>query len=636
MSEVTIDNSEIHTRISSLSPITITVFLAIAFLIAVSVLYIAFQPLKFEGATINSANYAPGYVQESVVSEKGPQLFTPVSLPFSPDIQDATAQTGTYLLQFKNPTYIEPVVVFHSIQDSAKVWLNDVLINEIGEIDVQPSHIPPRNRHNPNLIRLPPELLKDNNRLELHVRSKWEAALGPVTIAEHKDVKTDLSWHQFWRVNFLWVGISFAVPMALFFLSVWFFHRQSSEYLWLGIVMAVWPFNTFPMTFTNTALNEKITTLLQEPSNLLYATALVSFTFVYRGTYEWAIRYIWKITAIIYILFSLYILFPWLPLPAGLGLGVLYGWIACVSLFSSWVILANVYERRNIRSLLMAMSGIIVETIAIWDMLPLLGVVDGEPLTYIVQWGVITVLICYSSVMSYELALALQKSDQYNNELTREVDKQTSRLKKQYNDIIYLEKQQVMSDERSRLISDMHDGTSGQIVSIIAGLKSGKLSNEQSVQQLQYCLQDLRLILDSMNAHATDDLASALGLFRQRVDPLLVGAGLKTHWKTAYISDEIRCSPKVLLNIFRVMQEALTNVIKHANASEVKVFAEEVDGRISLHVIDDGVGLQKGSIHNGGYGYASMKKRAFDIGGTLSLENHVSSGVEMRLQLNND
>ena len=84
------------------------------------------------------------------------------------------------------------------------------------------------------------------------------------------------------------------------------------------------------------------------------------------------------------------------------------------------------------------------------------------------------------------------------------------------------------------------------------------------------------------------------------------------------------------------MQEALTNVIKHANASEVKVFAEEVDGRISLHVIDDGVGLQKGSIHNGGYGYASMKKRAFDIGGTLSLENHVSSGVEMRLQLNND
>jgi len=636
MTNAMADNSEIHTRISSLSPFTITAFLFIAFLIAVYILYNAVQPLKFEGININSANYTPGYVPGSLVRDIDPYLFNSVTLPFSPDTQISTAQTGTYLLQFKKPAFIEPVLVFHSIQDSAKIWLNDVLINEIGEVDVTSTHIPPRNRHIPRLIRLPPELLKDKNSLELHVRSKWGAALGTVTVAEYSDVQADLVWHQFWRANFLWVGISFAVPMSLFFLSVWFFHRKSSEYLWLGIVMAVWPFNTFPMTFINTPLHEKMTTLLQEPSNLLYATALVSFTFVYRGTYEWAIRYIWKITAIIYVLFSLYILFPWALLPAGFGLAVLYGWISCVSLFSSWVILVNVFERRNIRSLLMAMSGIIVETIAIWDMLPLLGVVDGEPLTYIVQWGVITVLICYSSVMSYELALALQKSDQYNNELTREVDKQTSRLKKQYNDIIYLEKQQVMSDERSRLISDMHDGTSGQIVSIIAGLKSGKLSNEQSVQQLQYCLQDLRLILDSMNAHATDDLASALGLFRQRVDPLLVGAGLKTHWKTAYISDEIRCSPKVLLNIFRVMQEALTNVIKHANASEVKVFAEEVDGRISLHVIDDGVGLQKGSIHNGGYGYASMKKRAFDIGGTLSLENHVSSGVEMRLQLNND
>ena len=635
MSEVITDNSELHTPISSLSPITITVFLAIAFLVAVSVLYIAFQPLKFEGAIISSANYAPGYAQEPLVSENGSQRFTSVSLPFSPDIQDATAQTGTYLLQFKNPTFIEPVVVFHSIQDSAKIWLNDILIGEIGEIDIQPSQIPPRNRHNPSLIRLPPELLKDNNRLELHVRSKWEAALGPATIAEHKDVKTDLSWHQFWRVNFLWVGISFAVPMALFFLSVWFFHRQSSEYLWLGIVMAVWPFNTFPMTFVNTPLNEKMTTLLQEPSNLLYATALVSFTFVYRGTYEWAIRYIWKITAIIYVLFSLYILAPWLPLPAGLGLAVLYGWIACVSLFSSWVILANVYERRNIRSLLMAMSGIIVETIAIWDILPLLGVVEGNPLTYIVQWGVITVLICYSSVMSFELALALKKSDQYNMELSREVGEQTSRLTKQYDEIIYLEKQQVMSDERSRLISDMHDGTSGQIVSIIAGLKTGKLSNEQSVQQLQYCLQDLRLILDSMSAQATDDLASALALFRQRVDPLLVGAGLKTHWKTAHISDEIRCSPSVLLNIFRVMQEALTNVIKHASATEVKVFAEEIDSRISLLIVDDGIGLQKNPIHGAGYGYASMQKRAFAIGGKLSLKNHTESGVEVRLLLNN-
>lgn len=288
----------------------------------------------------------------------------------------------------------------------------------------------------------------------------------------------------------------------------------------------------------------------------------------------------------------------------------------------------------------MAMSGVLVETIAVWDMLPLLGVVEGSPLTYIVQWGVISVLISYSAVMSFELALALKKSDSYNTQLTHEVAMQADKLKQQYDDILYLEKQQLLSDERSRLISDMHDGTSGQIVSIIAGLKSEKLSSEQCIQQLEYCVRDLRLILDSMNPQATDDLASALALFRQRINPLLDAAGLKTHWKTAHISDEIRCTPHELLNVFRILQEALTNVIKHADADadadEVTVCAKENEKNIALLIIDNGVGMSPNtdiSINTFGYGYTSMQKRARSIQAELSLNNLTPSGLEVILML---
>ena len=630
--------SDAKTQNKPLGLAVIIAALMATFLSAIYIINVAITPLEFTGIKIPTARYAAGdqsTIDTRVLGKYQTDSFIPVSLPFTP-AQPERSHISTFVLQFEKPSFTEPVIIFHAIQDSAKIWLNDMLVNEIGEVNLPPNHQAPRNWHTPNLIRLPPALLKETNTLELHVISRLEAALGDVTVAEYKDVKSEMAWHTFWRVNFLWVGISFAIPAAIFFLSVWLFYRQKTEYLWLGIVMAVWPFNTFAMTFTNTALNKVLTTLLQEPSNLLYATALVSFTFVYRGTYERAIPYIWVISACVLSFFVVDILNPTMGLPKGLGLGVLYGWIAGVSLFSLWVILANAFERRNIRSLIMAMSGVLVETIAVWDILPLIGVVEGNPLTYIVQWGVISVLVSYSAVMSYELALALKKSDKYNAQLTHEVSIKTDQLKQQYEDILYLEKQQVMSDERSRLISDMHDGTSGQIVSIIAGLKSGRLSNEHCIQQLQYCVQDLRLILDSMNPQATDDLASALALFRQRIDPLLIAAGLKTRWNTAHISDGVRFSPHELLNIFRILQEALTNVIKHAQANEVHISAEEGSEFISLFVFDNGIGMPKETDHKtkpNGYGLISMQKRARNIQAELTFNPGVKAGFNIALTL---
>lgn len=607
----------------SLNSLFISACLLLAALLAILTYQNAKEPLHFSGTALSSATYQP----HTDAQQRS------VALPYFAPLSEHAINRGHYTLTFTSEPLKEPALVLHSTQDSAKVWLNQQLLTEVGQTDLIDTQIPPRNRHVPTLIRIPPALLQTENTLELDVISNWETSLGPVSYGEYEQLRKEVEWALIWRVDFLWAGVAFALPMSLFFLAVWFFYKQSTVYLWLGLVMGIWPFNTFVMTFTNTAIDRQLVTLIQEPSNLLYATAMVCFTFVYRGTYLSWIKTLWLISAAVYLFFVLFITNPQWPLPEGLGLGVLYGWIGIASLFSTYVIIANAYERKTFRSVVMAMAGVIVEIIAIWDILPLLGVLPGFPITFVVQWGVITVLICYSSVMSFELAMALKKSNAFNETLQTEVNTQTKKLTEQYENIVELERQKVVSDERSRLISDMHDGTSGQLTSLIAGLKTGKLTQQQAIQLLEYCVRDLRLILDSMNVDATDDLARALAMFSGRVRPLLEAKEITLNWDTLSLPEDIQLSPHQLLNIFRILQEAITNIIKHANAGHVSLRVYLEDQSLHFKVRDNGQGMSGEEQAQLGYGKKSMVARALSLGGSLDIKSQSHEFTELSLNI---
>lgn len=630
------DNQDIPNTFIDLPPVSaplILLLLTLTAIIAVSIYQSSISPLSFTGTLISKGFYTN-------LPEEDTDLL-PINLPFHAEHQPSDINKGFYKVVFDLPSEEDPALVLHGVQDSARIMLNGHFLTEIGQIDLHWEQIPPRNRHIPNLIRLPTSLLSDKNELLIEVVSNWETALKPITVGSYDNLNPEVQWSLVWRVYFLWAGVAFAIPMALFFLGVWFFYKQSKVYLWLGMVMGLWPFNTFVMTMNETAFDRTLVTLIQESSNLLYATAMVCFTFTYRGTYLSKIPLVWLITGLILVFFTWFVTSTTHSLPSGTGLGILYGWIAVSSIISTFVIIANAFERRTIRSLMLAMSGVLVEIIAIWDILPLVGLLPGFPVTYVVQWGVITVLYTYSSVMAFELAMSLKASKQFTRTLEKEVASQTKHIEQQYLDILVLEKQRTISEERSRLISDMHDGTSGQLTSVIAGLKTGMLSQKDTINQLDYCARDLRLILDSMNADATEDLVKALRTFRERVSPLLESNGIQQTWEIRKLPSGISLNPHALLNVFRILQEALTNVIKHANASHVQINATYSNGICSLSVQDDGCGYNSIEKANGerssGYGNNSMQYRANSIGADLTVTTipGAFTRVVLELQLDN-
>ena len=87
--------------------------------------------------------------------------------------------------------------------------------------------------------------------------------------------------------------------------------------------------------------------------------------------------------------------------------------------------------------------------------------------------------------------------------------------------------------------------------------------------------------------------------------------------------------------LFRIAQEALTNVVKHASADSVAVHLERTDGAISLEVDDDGRGFDPSdrSISARRLGLVSMHERAVDLGGSLVVESELGHGTSVRAKV---
>jgi two-component system sensor histidine kinase UhpB len=92
-------------------------------------------------------------------------------------------------------------------------------------------------------------------------------------------------------------------------------------------------------------------------------------------------------------------------------------------------------------------------------------------------------------------------------------------------------------------------------------------------------------------------------------------------------------APEQELAIYRVAQEGLTNVARHAGASEAQLALESVDGMVTLSVRDDGRGITEEEAAADGVGLGGMRERALLVGGRLLVSGRPSGGTEVRLEV---
>lgn len=198
----------------------------------------------------------------------------------------------------------------------------------------------------------------------------------------------------------------------------------------------------------------------------------------------------------------------------------------------------------------------------------------------------------------------------------------------------------ILLEERERLTRDVHDGLGGQLLSLLVQVRAGRLSNNEIEQELSACLEDLRLIVESLDL-GNEDLASLLETFRARVTPQLDAVQINLNWSLDEDAvSNVKFSPEKTLSLFRLLQEAVSNTVRHAKASnlEISIGSDEKNHKIRIIVADDGIGIPTDTEHLIlGRGLKNMRDRATQIGGTLEIENKTeNSGVKLLILLDRE
>ncbi|MFF2090587.1 sensor histidine kinase [Paenibacillus sp. NPDC058174] len=193
-------------------------------------------------------------------------------------------------------------------------------------------------------------------------------------------------------------------------------------------------------------------------------------------------------------------------------------------------------------------------------------------------------------------------------------------------------------EERSRISRDLHDSIGHGLTSVIVQLQAlpymMKMDAPEAERSLQTvlevarrCLQDVRSVVRQM---AVDEAGLGLVALESLVKQVREQASLSIELSATAPDAEWPVEISELL--YRILQEALTNVIRHANASRVDVAISEEEGVLTMTVTDNG-GWTAASPLTPGFGMSSMEARCERAGGMLRIEQAASHGMRLIVQV---
>jgi signal transduction histidine kinase len=104
--------------------------------------------------------------------------------------------------------------------------------------------------------------------------------------------------------------------------------------------------------------------------------------------------------------------------------------------------------------------------------------------------------------------------------------------------------------------------------------------------------------------------------------------------KTNLAPDEFNLSKEKSTNLFRIVQESLTNVIRHANATKVEINLNEKDGMLLLEIVDNGKGISKAATTDPkSFGLIGIKERVHSLGGELNIAGAPNEGTRLTVKM---
>jgi two-component system, NarL family, sensor histidine kinase UhpB len=176
---------------------------------------------------------------------------------------------------------------------------------------------------------------------------------------------------------------------------------------------------------------------------------------------------------------------------------------------------------------------------------------------------------------------------------------------------------------RRRIARELHDEVGQVLTAVMLGLQ-----DPEARESVRRSLDDVRRIAGELRPQTLDELGLQSAL---RSLCTTLGAAPSLRVERRLELGDAKLTPEVELAVYRVAQESLTNVMRHADATAVLLSLQRVDGALRLVVRDDGRGID--GKRDAGAGLAGMQERALHIGGRLTVHPAPGGGTEVVLDV---
>ena len=198
----------------------------------------------------------------------------------------------------------------------------------------------------------------------------------------------------------------------------------------------------------------------------------------------------------------------------------------------------------------------------------------------------------------------------------------------------------IIEKERKRIARDLHDTVSQELFAahmILSGVSQQalKLDREKMQTQLQSVAailetaqKDLRVLLLHLRPVELEEKSLVEG-----IQILLKELEDKSDLKVSLKQNVSKLPKKIEEHIFRILQELISNTLRHAQASCLDVYLYQTDVELQLKVVDNGIGFQLGSLDDLSYGLRNIKERVEDMAGTVQLLTAPKQGLSVDIRI---
>ena len=506
---------------------------------------------------------------------------------------------------------------------TGRLFVNGQFATEFGSM-VEPL---PLNWNRSQHAFMPAALLRTgDNEIEIQQRAyAWEQAwLAPVQLGPEARMSETWRRRVFWQNELVRIlGVS-AATIGLFMFAVWLGRRSEAMYFWFACVSLLWSVISLDYFAPYPPLPAFQWERCMEAAQVLRGVLMFMFTLRYCGK-RWPVA---EFLAWGYLALGVAAMFSD-ALSSGYPIVLWYlGTLAFA--FVYFIMLVRQGLRNSLlEGAMLAVAGATQLGLSVYD-LQLYSSRTWTDRVYLTHFSAPLFVGVVGTILIQRFVESLNAYQRLAAVLEQRVAEKAAELERNYEQLVEARRNQALTMERGRIMSEMHDGIGSQLtlaLSLVRRMDRDANPGEppqdgQVATVLRESIEDLQLIIDSLEP-VENDLLTVLGTLRYRLQDRLGKGGIDLQWNVVDLPPLPMLTPHSVLSILRIVQEAFANCLKHSGATRIAVTTGLTgepgnDEMAHICVADNGRGIDGTRV---GRGLENMRRRAGALGGTLQIDS---------------